>query len=204
MTAIRAGVANADIDDQTGKEPVVPLESASAVPCPAGRLGLVGGSERRRRLDRTGPATLTGRRWGRAAPEPHGQSRSLADSRNRQGCSQVARSLEARLHREVSPSRRAALVVAAQTMWLPAALSQTPSALAWSTPSQRRTVAADGQQTTLVRMALPLYPSGTDRGRQTASQRITGGLVSHWQEKACPVGVAGSQGGLFLVGDPVS
>ena len=24
--------------------------------------------------------------------------------------------------------------------------------------------------------------SGTDRGRQTASQRITGGLVSHWQE----------------------
>jgi hypothetical protein len=55
----------------------------------------------------------------------------------------------------------------------------------------------------LLASALPPRSSGTDRGRQTASQRITGGLVSHWQEKARPVGVAGSQGGLFLVGDPV-
>jgi hypothetical protein len=55
----------------------------------------------------------------------------------------------------------------------------------------------------LLASALPPDPRGTDRGRQTASQRITGGLVSHWQEKARPVGVAGSQGGLFLVGDPV-
>ena len=52
--------------------------------------------------------------------------------------------------------------------------------------------------------ALTSRATGTDRGRQTASQRITGGLVSHWQEKARPAGVAGSQGGLFLVGDPVS
>jgi hypothetical protein len=36
--------------------------------------------------------------------------------------------------------------------------------------------------------------------REPANHR---GLVSHWQEKARPVGVAGSQGGLFLVGDPV-
>jgi hypothetical protein len=56
----------------------------------------------------------------------------------------------------------------------------------------------------LLPSALPLRPSGTDRGRQTASQRITGGLVSHWQAKARPAGVAGSQGGLFLVGDLVS
>jgi hypothetical protein len=56
----------------------------------------------------------------------------------------------------------------------------------------------------LLSTALTRGRSGTDRGRQTASQRIPGGLVSHWQEKARPAGVAGSQGGLFLVGDPVS
>ena len=36
----------------------------------------------------------------------------------------------------------------------------------------------------LLRVALPSGRSGTDRGRQTASQRIAGGLVSHHRQNA--------------------
>ena len=54
----------------------------------------------------------------------------------------------------------------------------------------------------LLPSALPPHSRGTDRGRQTASQRITGGLVSHW--KARPGWRRRQQGGLFLVGDPVN
>ena len=57
----------------------------------------------------------------------------------------------------------------------PATCLTAPCALAGS--GSRR--AATGVRHDLLPSALPPRPSGTDRGRQTASQRLTGGLVSH-------------------------
>jgi hypothetical protein len=51
---------------------------------------------------------------------------------------------------------------------------------------------------TLVSSALPSRPTSTDRGRQTASQRITGGLVNSPGQccAATPVGIRGHSDGL--------